>query len=68
MRSLTLFGAPFATAATPIDVDLAGGDFLYTLNTGSDSISAFTVGSDGSLSAIAGAAGLPAALVGLAAA
>lgn len=65
--SLTLFGgAPFATGATPIDMDMAGGDLLYTLNAGSDSISAFAVDSDGSLSAIAGAAGLPAASVGLA--
>jgi 6-phosphogluconolactonase (cycloisomerase 2 family) len=45
---------------------IAGGDFLYTLDAGTDAISAFELNADGSLTPIAGASGLPAASVGLA--
>ncbi len=70
---LTLLDADGRTGATgagsrPIDAafDVAG-RFLYTLNAGNGSISAFAVRADGSLEALPGVAGLPAGAVGLAA-
>jgi hypothetical protein len=63
---MTLFsGAPFATGTGPIDMGIAGGDFLYTMDAGTDAISAFELNADGSLTPIA-ASGLQAASVGLA--
>ena len=45
---------------------IARGEFLYTLDAGSHTISAFEIEDDGELEAIAGRAGLPPASVGLA--
>jgi 6-phosphogluconolactonase len=53
--------------SSPIDAGTdKHGQFLYVLNGGSDSISAFGIGPDGSLSPLAGLAGLPGSSVGLA--
>ncbi|MBI4420034.1 MAG: beta-propeller fold lactonase family protein [Gemmatimonadetes bacterium] len=70
---LTLLDADGRTGETgagssPIDAALdVSSRFLYTLNAGNGSISAFAVGSNGSLASLAGVAGLPAGAVGLAA-
>ena len=70
---LTLLDADGRTGETgagsaPIDAafDVAS-RFLYTLNAGNGSISAFAVRSNGSLAELEGVAGLPAGAVGLAA-
>jgi len=70
---LTLLDADGRTGETgagsaPIDAafDVAS-RFLYTLNVGNGSISAFAVRADGALGTLAGVAGLPAGAVGLAA-
>jgi 6-phosphogluconolactonase (cycloisomerase 2 family) len=50
----------------PIDMALSNNSrFLYSLNTGNGTISAFQVGSDGSLQSIGSASGIPAAASGL---
>ena len=52
----------------PIDMALSrNGRFLYSLNTGSHTISAFRVNANGSLQALSGLSGLPAGANGLAA-
>ncbi len=69
---LTLLNANGVTAndsGTPIDAALsvAGGEFLYVLNSSAHAIDAFTVEANGSLTPLTGVTGLPAAAVGLAA-
>lgn len=71
--TLTLRDADGRTGDTgagsgPIDMSLTRDSrFLYTLNAGSGSLSAFGVGRDGSLTAIPGVGGLPPGTNGLAA-
>lgn len=72
--SLTLLNADGRTGETgigsaPIDMAFSGnGRYLYTLNSGTGTISAFAVdGRDGSLRSISGASGLPGSANGLAA-
>jgi 6-phosphogluconolactonase (cycloisomerase 2 family) len=71
--SLTLLDADGRTGVTgdgssPIDMSLSvNSRYLYTLNTGTHTISAFEVESDGSLTPIPGVGGLPGPSVGLAA-
>ena len=70
--SLTLLDADGRTGVTgdgssPIDMSLSvNSRYLYTLNTGTHTISAFEVESDGSLTPIPGVGGLPGPSVGLA--
>src|SRR5215467_11382016 len=67
----TLLNSDGITAVTgkgPIDAGFSfGDDFLFVLNSGDHSISAFSVRQDGSLAAVGTASGLPAASNGLAA-
>jgi 6-phosphogluconolactonase (cycloisomerase 2 family) len=65
--SLVGDGASGATDPGPVDLDVSDGDgFLYVLNSGSGSISAFSVDpDDGSLTAIGGVSGLATGGVGL---
>jgi len=69
--SLTLLhadGVAATTAAGPIDMDVSvNGRFLYTLNAGAGSISAFRIEADGGLDALGATPGLPAGANGLAA-
>lgn len=59
-------GNSIGTGLTPADLEISeDGLFLYVLNTGDDSISAYRVGADGSLSGIPGMSGLPVNSVGL---
>ncbi|HEV8600943.1 MAG TPA: beta-propeller fold lactonase family protein [Gemmatimonadales bacterium] len=52
----------------PIDLALSrNGGYLYALNSGTQTISAFAVGADGSLTTLATVSGLPASVNGLAA-
>jgi 6-phosphogluconolactonase len=54
--------------SAPIDMALSNnGRYLFTLNSGNDTISAFRVHADGSLSPLPGASGIPAGANGLAA-
>jgi DNA-binding beta-propeller fold protein YncE len=69
--SLTILDADGVTGSTgagssPIDLDFSdNGRFLYVLNAGTQTISAFALESDGSLFPIGGASGLPMGAAGL---
>lgn len=71
--SLTLRDADGRTGDTgagsaPLDMSLSrDGRYLYTLNSGSNSIGAFSVAKDGGLAALPGFSGLPVSANGLAA-
>ena len=71
--TITLLDADGVTGNTgnesgPIDMALSNnGRFLFTLNSGNDTISAFRIHADGSLSPLPGASGIPAGANGLAA-
>jgi 6-phosphogluconolactonase (cycloisomerase 2 family) len=55
-----------ATGAGPIDAAISrNGRFLYTLNAGSDGISAFRIAADGSLEPLGEITGLPDGATGL---
>jgi hypothetical protein len=61
-------GVTEATTAGPIDLALTRNDrFLYSLDSGTGTLSAFRVRADGSLTPAPGASGLPAGANGLAA-
>jgi len=56
------------SGSVPIDMAVTSNSaFLYALDDGTGSVSAFHIGSDGSLTALAGAGGLPAGSQGIAA-
>ena len=59
-------GVSGTTGAGPIDMDMSrNGRYLYTLNAGGNSISAFRVDAQGGLTAVGTTAGLPAGANGL---
>ena len=61
-------GVTASTGGGPIDLALTGdGQFLYSLNAGDHTISAFATAANGSLTSTGGASGLPASANGLAA-
>lgn len=53
--------------STPIDVAIAGGRYLYNLNSGSHAIGSFRIEANGALTPLPFATGLPAGANGLAA-
>ena len=62
-------GVTGLTGDVPIDVALSdGSSYLYSVGSGSDTITVFRVESDGSLALVQTVSGLPATSVGLAAA
>lgn len=66
--SLTLLdadGRTAATAAGPIDADIVGNRFLYTLDRAGGQISGFEINHDGSLDAVAPVTNLPTSMNGL---
>ncbi len=65
LRLLDAGGVTGQTGAGPIDMDLVGNRYLYTLNAAGRSISAFSVSSDGDLTALGTTTGVPLGANGL---
>jgi DNA-binding beta-propeller fold protein YncE len=60
--------ADLGAGSSPIDMALSpGGEFLYALNSGKQTVTLMRIGRDGSLSVIESTGGIPAGANGLAA-